>query len=467
MPVIELPNGQSAEFPDNMSLDQIKSIIGQKFPSGNSTNQGQQKEPGFLERAAADVNEYINKPVESLGRSARDLIGGYGQGLANIVPGLYNLGASGANVLGAHLPKSPMIDLVPHSPSTKVGEISSFFGAPGALKALSKIPGAYRTFSSAMKIPLIAEGIKHASNFLGKSPTASRIAGNALLGGAYSPDNPLAGVGLGAGAGAIGEGLAKGYSGIKNSLENNELFKTISSNPKSLLTTKKSIKNNLLNKHDYLENRASEAFNHVSKEVNERGINHIPLERYLPENFFEQAKHYFPNTRASYDLLSQAKTGDYNALRKIQGDLYKRAKKNLSSQFEADNLKGAEMLEKRNDINQTISNHLQETGHNDLSKILNEARNDWSTLQETYYNENVNNSLIKMFDKNVRKIPNNLIKILSEESIPMKNILNFHPGLEQKIIGHKIGQNILKKAGKYVPAAALTLGGYEIGKHKG
>lgn len=424
-----------------------------------------EKETSWLERNAEGAQKYINEPVEALGRSARDIAGGFGQGLANIVPGLYNLGASGANELGANVPKSPMIDVVPHSSSATAGEILSFFAPGSFLKLLGKAPAFMHVTRNAMKIPLLAESIKHASNVLGKSPVASRIAGNALLGGAYSPDNPLLGIGLGAAGGAFGEAASKGINGLKNSLKDNEIFKKIASNPKYLLTTKKEIKNNLLDKHDFLENRASNAFNHVSKEVNDRGINHIQLANYLPEHFFEEAKHYFPNTRASADLLNKAKTGNYNALRKMQGDLYKRAKKNLSSQFEADNLKAAEMLEKRNDINQTISNHLQQTGHHDLSKVLDEARSDWSTLQNKYYNEHISNSLVKMFDKNIRKIPKNLVNLLSEESIPMKEILDFHPGLEEKIIGHKIGKGALKKVGKYGGPAAFALGGYELGKH--
>ncbi len=435
-----------------------------QYHSSNFIRKKEQPNTGWLERNASSAEKYINEPIEALGRSARDVVGGFGQGLANIGPGLYNLGASGINALGGSVPKSPMIDVVPHGPSATAGEIASFFTPGSLLKALSKAPAFMHTTRAAMKIPMIAESIKHASNVLSKSPSASRIAGNALLGGAYSPDNPLLGMGIGGAGGAIGEVASKGYSGIKNSLQNTDILKNILSNPKSLLTTKKSIPNSLLAKHDFLENRASDAFNHVSKQVNDLGINHVPVEQHLPKDFFEQAKHYFPNTRASADLLNNAKEGDYNALRKMQGDLYKRAKKNLSSQFEADNLKGAEMLEKRNDINQTISNHLKETGHHDLSELLEEARKDWRTLQKTYYNENVGNSLVKMFDKNVRKIPKNLVNLLSEESIPMRNILNFHPGLEQKIIGHKIGQNVLKKTGKYGFPLATAVGGYELGK---
>ncbi len=179
---------------------------------------------GLLERAANDVEQYINKPIEEVGRGARDLIGGFGQGLGNIAPGLANLGASGINALGGNVGKVPMFDVVPDTPSKTAGEIASFFAGPGFLKALTKAPEAIAFGNSAMKIPQIANSIKHASNILGKSPMASRIAGNALLGGAYNPENPGIGMALGAGGGILGEGVSKGYSGIKNSLKSNEFL---------------------------------------------------------------------------------------------------------------------------------------------------------------------------------------------------------------------------------------------------
>lgn len=186
--------------------------------------------PGWLERNANFAEENINKPIESLGRGVRDLAGGAIQGLANIVPGLYNLGASGINALGAKIPKSPMIDLVPHTPSATAGDLLSFLAAPGFLKATSKIPELMNTINHAKKIPIIAEGIKHASNILEKYPTGSRLAGNAILGGAYSPDNPALGLGLGAVTGGAYGLIGKGYSGIKNSLKNNENLQNILSN---------------------------------------------------------------------------------------------------------------------------------------------------------------------------------------------------------------------------------------------
>ncbi len=184
-----------------------------------------EKQPGFLERNANYAEENINKPIQDFGRHARNFAGGFGQSLANIPGGIADLGISGINALGGNLPKVPMIDVIPKDINTEAGGIASFLAGPGALNALRKIPGIYRTGASAMKIPMIAEAIKHASHALGKSPVASRVAGNALLGGAYSPDNPLVGMGLGAAGGAAGEAISKGYGGIKNSLGNNELIK--------------------------------------------------------------------------------------------------------------------------------------------------------------------------------------------------------------------------------------------------
>lgn len=375
---IELPGGQIAEFPDDMPLEQIKSIVRAKFPPKS-----------LLQRSAEDVQQHINQPIEALGRGARNIGIGFSQGLLNTAPNLYNLARMGTNALGAHLPESPTFNFAPNDINSKAGEIASYFAAPEALLNLG-----------------------------GKSAS---VLGNSL--------------------------------------------KAFTHNPKNLFTTKNSLKNDLLTKHDMLENRASDTFKNVSKQVNQRGINKIPIEQHLEPEFFENIKQYFPNTRSSSSLISKAETGDYNSLRKLQSDLYTRAKKNLGSDLEADRLRGSEMLEKREDVNQAISNHLRNTKNLDLDKALDTAREDWRTLQNTYYNDNISNSLVKMFNKDIRKIPDNLINLLSEESLPMKNLKDFHPGIDDKLAAYKFTQSLLNKGKKVgVPLAVGALGGYEFGK---
>jgi|SRR6185503_5510942 len=266
------------------------------------------------------------------------------------------------------------------------------------------------------------------------------------------------------------EGEAALRGGVRNSLPIAGAVKLATAiKPSALFTTKKEIKNNILKTHDALENRASSAFKKVSDEVNNRGAIQVPLvnPQGAPIVDFNNLKSYFPSTKQYNALLTKAQTGDYNALRKLQTNLYEQGKKNLGSGFEADRMKGAEMLESRNDINQAISDHLVNSGNTDLADILQGARNDWSTLQKTYYNENMNNALVNMVNKQFRKVPNNLVDILGEESIPMKNLLDFHPGLESKVQGYKRGQNILGKGLKYgLPLGAAYLG-YEYGKPRG
>jgi hypothetical protein len=218
---IELPNGKIAEFPENLSHDEIKSIIAKKFPK-----------PGLLSKTANYAEKYINQPIEKhflapmedLFRSAAHLGGGFIQGLANIVPGLTNLGVSGINSLGGNLPKANMIDVIPHGASTSTGELASFFAGPGLIKGLGKLSSLEPAVQSAMKIPIIAQGIKHATNIFSKSPGATRTAGNSILGGTYTPENPLAGMALGATGGLLGEAASKGYNGIKNSLTENQFL---------------------------------------------------------------------------------------------------------------------------------------------------------------------------------------------------------------------------------------------------
>ncbi len=263
-----------------------------QYHASNFIKKNKKNNPGWLERNANFAEEHINKPIESLGRSARDVIGGTAQGLANIAPGLYDLGASGINALGGNIPKIKPLDVLPNSPSAKAGEIGSFFVGPGALNSLAKFPAFLRTTRSAMKIPMIADAIKHAGNILGKSPTASRVAGNAVLGGAYSPDNPLLGIGLGAAGGAVGEGIGKGYNGIKNSLKDNEfLNKTLAKfNPaahakelenhlsggaNNITQNSRQLATDIRNAHKMREEESGAFFNHALKSAGNEPIYEI------------------------------------------------------------------------------------------------------------------------------------------------------------------------------------------------
>ncbi len=453
MPVIELPNGQHAEFPDNMPLDQIKAVLRQKFPAQPDQQAVQQPQQQAPQDNSDDMYHAVTGPL-------KDAALGFGQGLVNVVPGVYNLAASGVNALGGNLPKSPMLNVAPDTLSSKVGEIGSFFAGPGLFKAASKLPEVALTARAMMRNPMISEGVNAISNLVKNHPLASSIAGNALLGGAYAPDNQVMGMALGGAAPLIGKGLSSAWN----------VAKPFAKEPSNLFTSNQDIKNMLLKKHDELEKRASDAYDYVSNEVGNRGISRIPMTtkymtpgKNLSKEFIEGLQQYLPNSRQNQNLIKEATKGNYNALRKLQTDMYTRGKKNLTSNFEADRLRGSEMLEKRQDINDAIHEHLNTSGHEDLGNILNNANQDWRTLKDVYYNDNMKNSLVKMFDKNVRRVPKNLSTLLSEESIPMNKLREFHPGLDKQIAGNQANKQLRKIATKYGLGPAVV--GYEIGKN--
>lgn len=316
-------------------------------------------------------------------------------------------------------------------------------GSQEAINKLAQMPSNLAQYG-ANRLNLLPQGAANAISNFGPQDTTGAI--NQLF---DKPKYP-------------GEALLRGaISDIPNIYAGGKALTAL--NPTKLLTTKNGIKNAILKPHDALENRANTAFKEVSSGVNARGVNQLPTASLSPIDF-NNMRSYFPATRQYDTLLTGAEYGDYNALRKLQSDLYTNGKKNLGSGLEADRMKGAEMLEKRNDINQVISDHLIKTGNTDLADKLQVARNDWRTLQQTYYNENMNNALVNMVNKQFRKVPNNLIDILGEDSIPMKNLLDFHPGLESRIKGYKRGQNILGKSLKYGIPAGAAFAGYEYGK---
>jgi len=240
--------------------------------------------------------------------------------------------------------------------------------------------------------------------------------------------------------------------------------KLLSSATGALTRNKKFFSKEIMNTHDALENRASEGFKKVSDQFAKRNLPNVPVS---PSDI-EKLGEYFPKTKEATALINEAKTGNYNALRKIQSDLYKKAKDNLKSPLETERMRGSEMLEQRENINQNISDHLKNLGQHDLNNILNKARSDFSTLMRTYYHPKMNKAIVNMVDRETRKIPNNLINVLNENSKPMQALRDFHPGLESSLNTYQLktnALNTLKKLG--VPVGLGALGGYGAMKYYG
>jgi hypothetical protein len=279
----------------------------------------------------------------------------------------------------------------------------------------------------------------------------SSLLGQSVLGGALSAKQAKE-----------GEELSEGTKGALSTLAIGKLLPSTFNafryiNPKS--TAK-----NIQYAHDILENQAVKGFNDVSDEVNKREINQIPID----ESIIENARGYYPKTKQANSLINQAKTGNYNSLRKLQSDLWTRGTKLIGSDSDIDIMKGEEMLDIRDDINNEISNHLIGTGNEDLNSLLNQSRNDFYKLRDIYYSPYIDKRITKLVNPNIRKIPNNIMDIISEDSKPMQKFRDFHSGIENDISGYNAQQNALNIMKKLGLIGSSSLGGaglYYLAEH--
>jgi hypothetical protein len=104
---------------------------------------------------------------------------------------------------------------------------------------------------------------------------------------------------------------------------------------------------------------------------------------------------------------------------------------------------GEEILSIRDQVNQAIQNHLEKTGHKDLSEKLNKARSDYRDIQKTYFSTP---QLAKVFGKS-QKVPKNPMTLLTEESTEMKRFMSAHPEVE-KMLTKALKHEKRAKAGK-------------------
>lgn len=218
--LVNLPNGKQGSFPDDMSWDEIQSIVQKQFPP-TEVKQEEQQPQSLLQKAGGYAQKYINEPTQELGREALGLGAGAGQGLANVGVGTRNILAKGANLIpGVNIQMAKSFDTLPKNINTEAGELF------GSILGGNELGAGLNAVTHIEKIPQIANAIKKASSILGKSPASlekavkvsSSIGKNALTGAAMSPDELGLGAALGAGGTALGAGLGYAAPKIANKL---------------------------------------------------------------------------------------------------------------------------------------------------------------------------------------------------------------------------------------------------------
>lgn len=439
-------NNQIHEFPDDATPQEMNAAL------GSSVVSQPQEKPGLLQRAADLSDEYLTKPKERfLVNPANAFASNFMTSLGNIVPGALNLPIKFANyATGSQIPEIPRLQAAEHPddwPSNLAagaGEAASYLAPGNIFKMMSRIPELEGAAHSALKIPLIAAGVKHAINAFSKSPMTSKIAGNAVLGGAYSPDHPVAGMALGGAAPVVGKYMEPIASAIESGA------KKIINLPNAIAKVNpKEVAQSIQSSHDTLKKEAVNLFDEVGEKANKLGVNIIPRVNELVENVAE----YLPKTRAAKSLIDKAITGEYESLRKLQSELFDRGTKKSYSTLSSERDAGEEMLDLRDRINESISKHFKNTGNHELVDLLNAGKKKYYQLKKTYFGKKTPVAIKNLVHEESRKIPKNMMNVLNEESTPMQRIKQHNP------IAAKASELSLKKKNAMNDAKNLGIGG--------
>ncbi len=193
--------------------------------------------------------------------------------------------------------------------------------------------------------------------------------------------------------------------------------------------------------YDVKEKGLSDIFSNVSKEANKANI-----KINLPKNLISEIKKIGPKTDKFNNFVDKAKSGDYDALRKLQSELFTRGKTYTKSQLASENDFGAHLFEQRAKLNDSIIKSLENSGRHDLAEKLTEAKHGWKKLEDLYHS----NPIISKLVGSERETPLTF-NPLRKESTFIKNLKEEHPEIQNKL-------NNIRRA-KHIASLLSGLGG--------
>ncbi len=215
--------------------------------------------------------------------------------------------------------------------------------------------------------------------------------------------------------------------------------------------------------YDALSNSADQLYGFVKDEIGKRNVS-IPIK----EEYLDKAKEILSNTRPNRKLIDAAKSGDYDAVHKVQSHLWQKGTKAAASGDIAKEKEGEEILDLRDMMNEDAYNHLIKTGNIDISHALKQGRDVYHTLKDTYFNKNLPKGIGKLVHPELRLVPKDLRGLFSQNSVPMQKFIEQHPdvathikGITEKEEAKKL-LNSLMKYGAAGAAGATGVAGYDF-----
>jgi hypothetical protein len=215
------------------------------------------------------------------------------------------------------------------------------------------------------------------------------------------------------GAGEVGAGLA-----VKPGIR---AIKAIGKTPTSEMVGEILQKN--FNK-SYQE--AAGLLNKASDEAKKVGINVLKTGRGTPLNksFWSDLSHNMDTSKSTKDLIKSAKSGDFDALRKLQSDMGKRSNWLKSKDTSADYDMGKNLGELRDSLNGYIENHFEKSGYENISNMIKQGMNKYREVMQTY-----KDPLIAKAIGPEEEISEGLLKRTMKTSKTMKQLRKANPEL--------------------------------------
>lgn len=426
------------KFYSDMPKEQFYQKIGmtpgiQPGGQGAPQDQGQPQQPTApdkeaLKRHLEDIIGMNITPLNTLqdlgagalrgGQNLAALLGEGGQAIASLLTGGRAPRVDIREELG--LGKDRPVDLSQVLASKNPNPLAVAAGqfAPGAMAGGASIPG--QIVSNALWSGVQAQpGQKNALGFL----PSGRV-GAAIEGGAVGALPLVAKPVIAAAKGLVN--LPKAFTKI---------------NPKEIASA-------VQQSHDVLEKSATDLFDKVGAEAVKRNVDSIPIRKDLIADISDLEQ--LP-TKKYKALLDKAYSGDYQALRDLQADLWQKGTKGLKSPLRAEQNAGEHMMELREELNDSIINHFKKTGNLDLAENLTKAKEYYKNLMDTYFSKKVPPAIKNLVHHDSRKVPKNIMNVLSEDSKPMARIRDkSHPIVSKKVKDYENKQRAwetLKKLG--------------------
>lgn len=304
MPVIELPNGERAEFPESMSLDKIKEVISKKFPPSSEINNKEQFNlpiRGSMPlRFASDIAKAHINPINTL----QENLAGVGRGFSEFGQGLKQLYLQGAEKLGFKPPGT-----AEDYTREKDREAALYESTPASKNSLANLGRVFGNIA-----PFFPAGILGSQGLAGLGSLgriAGGAAGGALMGGSqYAPEggshaaNALLGGLLGGAIPGVPAALKSKYNPLNYSNKN------IANN---ILSAKKEVINKYDNLYNSLWNDVKERkLNFNAKSLNDKKIKNDfkIIEKYTPQEKKTLALRKFletPSTQKAHNAVSELK----------------------------------------------------------------------------------------------------------------------------------------------------------------